>query len=109
MLTDQDIQKLTSVFATKEDLRNLATKEDLQEVREEIGGLRAYTGQGFRELRGEVDDLRSMIQQLAVSVDKLAKAIDDLRIEHSAVLGMFDRHDRWIKQIAEKVGVQLGM
>ncbi len=80
MLTNQDIQKLVGLLATKEDVR---------------------------ELKRNIDDLRENIQGLSVAVDGLAKSVDDLRIEYAAVLGKLDRHERWIKQIAEKVGVQL--
>jgi hypothetical protein len=93
MLTDQDIQKLSSVFANKQDLAALATKQDLSlfsaEIKEEIGSL------------------RETVQGLSVAVDGLAKSVNDLRIEYAAVLSKIDRHERWIKLIAEKIGVHL--
>lgn len=108
MLTDQDIQKLKKVLATKEDLQEVhgelkEVREDLQEVHGEIGGLQ----KDFREFHGEFNDLRTIIQGLSVSVDGLAKSIDDSRIEHAAVLGTLERHERWHKQIAEETGVRL--
>jgi hypothetical protein len=36
-----------------------------------------------------------------------AKAIDDLKMEYAAVKLQLDRHDRWIRELAEKVGVEL--
>ena len=98
MLTDQDIQKLKKV---------VATKEDLKEVHAEISGLRSNTEKGFEEVHAEISDLKTLVQSLAVSVDGLAKSVDDLRIEYAAVLGKLDRHERWIKQIADKIGVHL--
>ncbi len=80
MLTTTDIQKLTSVLATKKDL------QDLQK---------------------EVHDLRETIQGLSVATDKLAGAIDNLRIEYAAIKTELDRHERWIKQIAKKAGISL--
>ena len=130
MLTDSDVKKLKEILATKEDIHGVReeigglrsyTEKGFEDVREEIGGLRSYTEKGFEEVhqkfngvdrkleevREEISDLRSMVQQLAVSVDGLTKAVDDLRIEYAAALGKLDRHERWIKQIAEKVGVHL--
>ena len=107
MLTDKDIQKLTGVFATKKDLQRLATKEDIKEVRKEIGGLRSYTEKGFDEVHDDHNDLKTMVQGLEVSVDGLAKSVDDLRIDHAAVLGTLDRHERWHKQTAEEIGIKL--
>ena len=37
------------------------------------------------------------------AVDKLAKAVDDLRIEYSAMAMQLNRHEKWIQQLAEKL------
>jgi len=80
MLTDQDIQKLTEAFATKQDVK---------EIREDIAGL------------------RESVQGLVSAVDKLTKAVHDLRMEYAAVLTKLNRHEKWIKMLAEKAGVEL--
>ena len=80
MLTDQDIQKLVAVFATKQDVNDL--KED-------------------------VSALRETTQGLVTAIDKLAKVIDDLRHEYVSVTSQLDRHERWIKEIAKKAGMAL--
>ena len=80
MLTDQDIQKMAQVFATKEDIKDL--KED-------------------------VSGLRESLQSLITSVDKLAKVIEDLRQEYVAVTVKVDRHEKWIQKIADKLGIKL--
>lgn len=103
MLTDQDIKKLTSAFATKDDLSGLATKEDFQDIRLDI----KLVQKGLEEVREEVVDLKETVQGLEVSVDGLAKSVDDFRVDHAAVLGILDRHERWHKQVAEEVGVRL--
>ncbi|MBI3019752.1 MAG: hypothetical protein HYY60_00280 [Parcubacteria group bacterium] len=116
MLTDQDIQKLKKIVATKEDIKEIRkeigglrsyTEKGFEEVRDEITGLRSYTEKGFEEIHDDHDDLNTMVQGLAVSVDGLVKSVTDLRIDHAAVLGTLDRHERWHKQTAEKVGVHL--
>ncbi|MBI2577266.1 MAG: hypothetical protein HYV77_00270 [Candidatus Wildermuthbacteria bacterium] len=41
------------------------------------------------------------------AVDKLAKAVDDLRIEYSAMAMQLNCHEKWIQQLAEKLGIKL--
>ncbi|OHA18902.1 MAG: hypothetical protein A2836_00745 [Candidatus Taylorbacteria bacterium RIFCSPHIGHO2_01_FULL_45_63] len=82
MLTDSDIKKLLSVLTTKKD---------------------------FEEVKKEIFSLRETVQNLTTSIDGLAKAVDNFRIEYSAITTQIERHERWIKQIAEKAGVRLNM
>jgi len=80
MLTDEDIKKLLNV---------LATREDIVELKQDMAGL------------------REAVQALTVSVDKLAKAVEDMHQEFMAITAKVDRHEKWIKQIAEKLGLKL--
>lgn len=80
MLDDKDINKLTSV---------LASKEDVQEIKSDLG------------------DLKELVQGIIVSNDSIAKSIGDLTLEYSAIKHQINRHEEWIKQIAEKVGLKL--
>jgi len=80
MLTSEDIQKL---------LEALATKQDVEEIKEDI------------------TDLKQTTHALVDSIDKLAKAVDDLRIEYAAIAMKSDRHEKWILQLAEKLGLKL--
>jgi len=80
MLDDKDIQKLMEVLATKEDVRGL--KED-------------------------VDDLRESVQALTVAIDKLVGAVEKLEQEYTMVLNKIDRHEKWLHQVADKLGIKL--
>ena len=80
MLTDEDIAKIAGI---------VATKEDVEELKENVAGL------------------RESVQALTISVDRLVKSVDDLRKEYVAVTAKVDRHEKWIQQIAEKLGVKL--
>lgn len=80
MLDEKDIQKIISVVATKEDIK---------------------------DLKQDVDGLKEMTQALVLSVDKLVKVVDDLRQEYAAVTSKVDRHEKWLHQLAEKLGVKL--
>jgi hypothetical protein len=80
MLDDQDINKLTAV---------LASKADIQEV------------------KSDVANLKELVQGLIVSTDGIAHAIGNLSVEYAAISTQLSRHELWIKQIAEKVGLKL--
>jgi predicted nucleic acid-binding Zn-ribbon protein len=82
MLDYKDINKLVSL---------LATKKDVEEIRSDIG------------------DLKEMVQGLLVATDAIAKSIGELKMEYAAISTQLTRHERWIKQIAEKVGLDLAM
>ena len=80
MLTEEDIQKLLEVLATKEDVK---------------------------ELKQDIEGLREIVQSLVVSVDKLVKAVSDLKTEYSVIAQQLSRHEKWIHQLAKKLGVKL--
>lgn len=79
MLSDEDIQKLIEVFATKEDLKeavkNLSTKDDFN--------------------------------KLLTAVDAYAKKADTYFQEMVMLAHKVDRHEKWIQKIAEKLGIKL--
>lgn len=102
MLTDQDIKKISSILATKEDFLGLRNEMDRG------FGLMAKESD-LLEIKKDVEGLRESIQSMTVAVDGLAKVISDLRLEYAAISTQLSRHDRWIKQIAEKVGLNLAM
>jgi hypothetical protein len=88
MITDKDIEKIADKVIDKQ-LGIFATKKDLQELRE------------------EVHEIRETMQALLTAVDRLVKPLEDLRVEYAAVAMNLDRHEKWIKQLAQKMGVTL--
>jgi len=80
MLTNEDITKIASIVATKEDIR---------------------------DLKQDVSGLRESVQTLTVSVDKLVKAVGDLKTEYVMVKNQVDRHEKWFHQVADKLGIKL--
>lgn len=116
MLNDEDINKLKSVFATKEDFGDLATKSDFNLLKSEVSEIKSEMDRGFNlmakksdveEIKSDLGDLKELVQALIVSSDSIAKSISDLTMEYAAISSQLSRHDRWIKQIAEKVGLSL--
>ncbi|MFH0819577.1 MAG: hypothetical protein V1892_00930 [bacterium] len=83
MLTNEDIQKLIEVFATRDEI---ATKKDLEELR--------------TELKQDFSDLQS-------AVDNYAKKADAYFQEMVMLAHKVDRLEKWVLQIAEKIGFQL--
>lgn len=79
MLRDQDVQKLIRVFVTKEDLKEAVEPLSTKE---------------------DVNDLLN-------AVDTYAKKADTYFQEMVMLGHKIDRHERWISQIAEKIGVRL--
>jgi len=66
-----------------------ATRDDTQEIKQELGSL------------------KEIVQALAVSTDKLVKAITDLKIEYTMVSAQLSRHEKWIQRLAGKLGLEL--
>lgn len=80
--------------ATKEEVCNISVR--LINVEEDL-----------KEIKGELKILSETVHELVGAVDKLAKAVEDLLIEYSATAMKVDRHEKWILQIAEKLGIKL--
>ena len=81
MLTNEDIQKIIEanreVFATKENLEN------------------------FRE------EIRNSFSDLQTSVDSYAKKADTYFQEMVMLSHKVNRHEKWLLQLAQKIGVKL--
>lgn len=80
---------------------------------EKFEKLFAYLGENMatksdiRGLKEEINELKSKTDTLVSAVDNLVKNIEDLKIEYIAVKTQLDRHEKWIKEIAEQAGVKL--
>lgn len=79
MLDNEDIKKLIEVFATREEV---ATKKDLEVLRQDFINLQT-------------------------AVDAYANRADAFFQEMVALSHKVDRHEKWIQQIAEKLGIKL--
>ena len=79
MLTDEDVKKLIEVFATREEV---ATKID-------------------------IEDLKKDFSDLQTSVDAYAKKADAYFQEMIMLAHKVDRHEKWLHQIADKLGLKL--
>jgi hypothetical protein len=114
MLNVKDINQLKAVLATKQDLKKMqadnlkvfATKKDLEKMAD--NSLKIFaTKTDIREIKEDLSILKELVQGLIVATDSIAKSVDKLVAEYAAISTQLSRHDRWIKQIAEKVGLHL--
>ncbi len=80
MITDTDIKKLSTVFATKQDVA---------------------------DIRDDVNGLKEIAQGLVVAVDGLTKMTSDALIEYSAMGMQLSRHERWHRQTASVLDMHL--
>ena len=126
MLTASDIKKLSEVLTTKKDTARLEQKvgrlsADVsvikknnkrleQKVEQKMNSLLTEvltTNEKVERLEGKVDGLQEMVQSLVISVDKLVKALHDLSTEYAMIKHQTDRHEKWIQEIAGKIGFNL--
>ena len=100
MITDQDINKLKNVFATKEDLEAMknefATKEEFNELKTE-----------FHDFKDHVVKHMATKTEMLEGFEKVLGAIQDLRDENAAGYATQKRHENWIKGIASHVDYDL--
>lgn len=61
----------------------------------------------FKETDKRLEEIEKRINQLVNSVDRLTKAMEIYHHEQLAISSKVDRHEKWITQIAEKVGIEL--
>ena len=131
MLEDKDIQKLQNILATKEDLRKFATKKDLERFATKKD-LRKFatkkdlerfatkkdlderTTKLLREIFSTREDLkifkeevRKSFSDLYTAIDTYTKKVDTYAQEMILLAHKVDRHERWLRQIAEKLGIKL--
>lgn len=89
-ITKKDIKETLKDHPTKKDIAILMSgyvkREDVKSLSDEM-----------KKQHGEVMDV----------LDDIAKSIKNLREEYFAMMARLDRHEKWIKIIAEKVGVNL--
>jgi len=81
MLTNEDIQKIIEA-----EQKVFATRGDLEKMKE---------------------DLKTDFSKLTTSVDKYAVKADNYFQEMVALSHKVDRHEKWILQLAEKLGIKL--
>jgi len=66
-----------------------------------------YLDQKFNETNNRLDNLEKNFEILQTSVDAYAKKADTYFQEMVALSHKVDRHEKWLLQLAEKIGIKL--
>lgn len=98
---EKDFRELVEYLDKK--FSQTATKDEVRELRSGV----AIVSEDVKELKGAINQLQEAMRELITTVDNLAKAVDDLRIEYSAMALQLSRHEKWIHQVADKLGIKL--
>ena|ERR1017187_340653 len=97
-LTQEHFDDIVKGLATKKGLEDLASKKDLYLM---------ATAEEQKEISQTVADIKASIDRNTTTLDGIAKGVNDLRAEKAATQGQFDRHEKWIKTIAQHIGLKL--
>lgn len=73
----------------------------------DLSELIEYLDQKFTGIDQQFGDMRADFRQLQDGVDGYAKKADNYFQEMLMLAGKVDRHEKWLHQIAEKLGVKL--
>ena len=116
MITDRDIIKLKSVFATKEDLGrfatkdDFATKEDFKDLKISVVGVEMRMGKlehRMDSLEERMGGLDEKMDQVMVTVSGIAGDYSLLVTENAAGAEVLSRHTRQLEAVAEGSGIML--
>ena len=106
MITDQDVTKLKTIFATKKELNG-----GLKELDEKIDRVieQMATKDDLNEVKEKVEENSKAVHRILTIVEKLADPIQTIRTEYSAVSAQLERHDKWIKTLADETNIKLAV
>lgn len=94
------MSELTSEIL-QEQLSKLATKQDIQELVSSVkAGFDAVSVE-FTEVKSDIKDMQNDIKDVQNRLGRVERKIDQ------AFIDGLDKHEKWIKQIANKIGVTL--
>ena len=65
--TSKQYADLMAVMATKEDIKDMATKDDIKILDDQIGRFETHVNQQFAEIRGEISNLKRDVNTLQQS------------------------------------------
>ena len=74
---------------------------------QDFAGLVKYLNDKFIHIDERFDEVKKDFVDLQTSVDGYAKRADTYFQEMVALSHKVDRHEKWIKQIADKLGIKL--
>jgi len=82
-------------------------KEDYKELVEYLDAKFNVIDEGFSQVKVDIKDLKEGFDSLQKSVDAYAVKADAFFQEMVMLSHKVDRHEKWLLQIAEKLGIKL--
>jgi uncharacterized coiled-coil DUF342 family protein len=76
-------------------------------MNEDLTELIKYLDEKFTRIDQRFDEMKKDFVNLQTSVDAYAKKADTYFQEMVMLAHKVDRHEKWIRQIAEKLGIKL--
>jgi uncharacterized coiled-coil DUF342 family protein len=76
-------------------------------MNEDLTELIKYLDEKFTRIDERFDEMKKDFVNLQTSVDAYAKKADTYFQEMVMLAHKVDRHEKWIRQIAEKLGIKL--
>ena len=105
MLTNADIKKLQSVFPSKKDIKDSFRRADKRFDR--IENFVVQDHEKITSIEVRLEHIEDILGRIVKGIDTLVTEFQELRREYAAMKEQLERHERWIKQIAQKAGVAL--
>lgn len=84
-----------------------ATKQDVEDVLSEVRGLSEMVGHHFNDVHSEVKQTRADMRRIFRYLDSIEKQLEISEEERLVAAHQLERAYKWIKQLADKVGVKL--
>jgi len=110
-LTKEYFDKQLKNLATKDDLKGLAKKKDLDSLKGDLNNLKKFVQTNMvtkDEFENRLDELptRDDFSKLQQSVDGIARQFQDQRQEQIVSGSRSERMEAWIIKASQKIGVE---
>lgn len=76
-------------------------------MKEDFSELIVYLDEKFKKVETDFEDLKGGFNQLQTSVDAYAYKADKFFEELVMLSSQVKRHEKWLQQIADKLGIKL--
>lgn len=88
-------------------MKNKITNKKINKNKEDFSNLVDFISGKFDDVDGRFNELGKMFRDLQGAVDSYAKRADAYFQEMVVLSHQMNRHEKWIKQLADKAGVKL--
>ncbi len=108
-VTKTEFKKELSKLATKEDLKNLATKEEQKTLATKDELKKLATKDELKPLatKSELKILENKIDKIGITLDGIAKDLQDSRDEKTVTNYRLDRDEKFIRKLASNANLKL--